>query len=84
MFLRLKHHVVKRYGEVEVQIHASLNAVLNVDVVCSTSRFDHLDRLSDMKLSHRVSNEEKIPHHCCCELPGKERGCLLHAFDDAD
>ena len=83
MFLMLKHHVVKRYGEVKKLIHASLTSVLNVGV-CSISRSDHLDHLSDMSLSHRASNEEIIPDHCCCELPGKECSCLLLAFDSAD
>ena len=79
----LKHHVVKRYGEVKIQIHASLTSVLNVGVF-STSRSDHLDQLSDMRFSYRVSNVETIPHHYCWELPGKERSCLLLAFDGAD
>jgi hypothetical protein len=80
VFLMLNHHVVKRYGEVKIQIHASLTSVLNVGVF-STSRSDHLDHVSDMKFSHRVSNEERVPHHCCWQLPGKERSCLLLAFD---
>ena len=54
MFLMLKHHVVKKYGEVKIQIHASLASVFNGGV-CSTSHSDHLHHLSDMRLSHRVS-----------------------------
>jgi hypothetical protein len=61
--------------------------ILNLRIelgVCSISRSDHFDHLSDMSLSHRASNEEIIPDHCCRELPGKERSCLLLAFDSAD
>jgi uncharacterized protein (UPF0248 family) len=68
---------------VKIQIHVSLTSVLN-GVVCSNSRSDHLDHISDMRLSNGVSNEDSIPHHCCCELPGKERGCLRFAFDGPD
>jgi len=49
----LKHHVVKKYGEVKIQINASLTSAFNGGV-CSTSRSDHLDHLLDMRLSHRV------------------------------
>ena len=54
MFLMLKHQVVKEYAEVKIQIHASLTSVL-IRGVCSNSRSDHLDHLSDMRLSHRFS-----------------------------
>jgi len=54
VFLMLKNQVVKKCGEVKIQIHASLTSVFNGGV-CSTPRSDHLDHLSDMTLSHRVS-----------------------------
>jgi hypothetical protein len=54
MFLMLKHQALKEYAEVKIQIHASLTSVLNRGV-CSNSRSDHLDHLSDTRLSHKFS-----------------------------